>query len=326
MPIYKRDNIWWVDVTIGGKRVRRSAHTGIRREAQQLHDQLKSDSWRQEQLGEKPKRSFDEAALKWLKEKRHKKSIKSDAQRIVFWRGVCRGMTLDGITRQWVSDHMDKLKTVRGTDASAGTKNRYVALLRAILRTAEREWEWIARAPSLRTYRELKGRAALFTPEQARRLLAVLPAHWKAPVAFAFLTGLRRSNVFGLRWDQVDLERSVAWVHADQAKGGRNIVVPLNTEARALLEHLPRSSDRVFGSAHGLDTRTWRKFLRLADCPQTLRFHDIRHTFASWHLMAGTDPKTLQQLGGWATPAMLERYVHLTEEHLARAQDRLRLA
>ena len=327
MGIYKRGDTFWIDINFNNKRIRRTAGTGDRKAAQELHDQLKADLWRQSRLGEKPKRTFEEAAVRWLKEKSHKRSISDDAQRIVFWRQHCAGMTLNQITRNFVAEHLDNFKTRFDRPATAGTKNRYVALLRAILRAAEREWEWIDRAPAFRVYAEPKRRVSFFTPEQAKAFMAVLPERYQAPVAFAFMTGLRRSNIFGLRWDQVDLVRNVCWVHADQAKAGENIVVPLNTDARALLEQLKEAriqgQELVFGTDWRIPTKTWRSLLKKANLPLTLRFHDIRHSFASWHLMAGTDKKVVQELGGWKSPQMLERYIHLSPEHLQHAQERL---
>lgn len=327
MGIYKRGEVFWIDISVGDQRIRRTAGTGQRKAAQELHDKLKNDLWRQVHLGEKPKRTFEEAALRWLREKAHKRSISDDAQRIKFWLKHCRSMLLTDITRQFVISKTENFRTCYNQPASSATKNRYIALLRSILRAAEREWEWIDKAPALKAFAEPKRRVAYFTPEQARVLLEHMPPHYKAPCALAFMTGLRRSNIFGLRWDQVDLQRSVCWIYADQAKNAQNIVVPLNADARGLLQSLkekaPQDATLVFGGTPRIGTRTWRAVLGRAGLPEHLRFHDIRHSFASWHAMAGTDKKTLQELGGWRTPAMLDRYVHLSEGHLIHAQERL---
>ena len=329
MPLYQRKNspVWWVDLNVGIKRIRRSSGTSDRRQAQEFHDKLKAELWRQSALGERPRYTFEEAGVRWIKEKSHKRSLTNDAATLKFWRDKCRGMRLDQITRQFVADCLDNLVTRFGRPGSAATKNRYAALIRAILRIAEREWEWLDRAPAIKAYAETKCRVSFFTPEQAKALLSVAPERWRYPIAFAFLTGLRRANVFGLRWDQVDLERGICWIHADQAKAGHNIVVPLNADARRLLENLkacrPQNQALVFGGDWRIHTSSWRILLKKAQLPETLRFHDIRHSFASWHMMAGTDKKTLQELGGWQSPQMLERYVHLSSEHLQNAQERL---
>ena len=323
--LYKRGNTYWIDVQVGKDRIRRSTGTNDRDKAKAYHKRLEDEAYNVLKLGAKAKRTFDEAALRWLKEKAHKRSIKSDAERIEFWRTKCKDMTLDQIKGGWVQDAVANLETHFGTPAANATKNRYMQLMRSILRKAV-VWEWIEHAPIITLLPENNKRLQYFTPEQARQLLAVLPEQHKAPVAFAFMTGLRKANVYGLRWNQVDLKRGVAWMYADQVKTGKSLAVPLNTDAKALLTALEqrRTAEQqlVFGTTPIL-TRAWKKALTDACLPSNLRFHDTRHSFASWHIMAGTDKKTLQELAGWTSPAMLERYVHLSADHLADASERL---
>ncbi len=324
--LYKRGNTYWLDITVGGRRIRRSAGTTDRKAAQELHAKLSNQAWRQEQLGDKPRRVFEEAAVRWLEDKAHKRSIKSDAQRIVFWREHCGGMYLDEITADFVYDKIRAMQTRHKRKPTNATKNRYMVLMQSILRRAVK-WGWIPYAPAFEMLPENNKRKTFYTPEQARLLLAHLPEAHKAPVALAFLTGLRKSNIYGLRWDAVDLKRGVAWVHDDEFKSKRNHTVPLNSDARTLLAGLwaNRLDDHplVFSGLKPILTKAWRRTLEEAGIPPGLRFHDTRHSFASWHIMAGTDKKTVQELCGWTSPAMLERYVHLTESHLSNASERI---
>ena len=324
--LYKRGNVYWIDLQVGQKRVRRSTGTIDRAKAKAFHKRIEDEAYNVEKLGAKAKRTFDEVALRWLQEKAHKRSIKTDAERMRFWIKECEGMTLDEITGPFIQDAVKDMKTVHDRPAAAATKNRYMQLIRSVLRKAIR-WGYIDHPPVIDLLPENNRRTAYFTPEQARKLLAVLPPEQKAPVAFAFMTGLRKSNVYSLRWDQVDLPRGVAWLHADQVKTGRNLAVPLNTDAKALLAGLaetrPDGQSLVFNGVKPILSRSWQRYLQVADLPASLRFHDTRHSFASWHIMAGTDQKTLQELCGWASPKMLERYVHLSVDHLADASERL---
>jgi len=102
--------------------------------------------------------------------------------------------------------------------SSPSTANRYLALIRAVLRKAAFEWEWIDRVPKVRLYRQARRRVRWITPEQGQLLLEELPPHQGDIVMFALSTGLRQSNVLRLEWSQVDLERRVAWIHADQSQ------------------------------------------------------------------------------------------------------------
>lgn len=330
MSLFKRGNVWWIDVAANGRRLRQSAETSHRAAAQELHDQLKAALWRQKHLNEAAPRSLDEAAEKWLGEKADARALRDYEHHLKWWCERAAGLELTEITRQWVHQQLDGLKARKGKEqrpASAGTKNNYLVTLRSVLNTARDEWEWLEQVPTFRTYGEGKRatmRMCIATPEQAKGLVAVLPPALQAPVAFAFMTGLRKSNVFGLKWSQVDLPRSVAWVTPDETKAGNLIVVPLNTQARAIIESQVRADgeERVFPVEPPCNTQ-WKRYTARAGMPTGFRFHDIRHTFASWHAMAGTERKTLQDLGGWQSNQMVDRYVHLPTAHLVTAAERL---
>lgn len=200
-------------------------------------------------------------------------------------------------------------------ESSPARANRYLALIRAILRRAAREWEWIDGAPAIKLYPEPKRRVRWITREEAERLIALLPQHLAAMVQFSLATGLRQANVAGLTWSQVDLQRAVAWIHPDQAKARRAIPVPLNEEAvSAVRAQLGKHSTHAFTfrsrPIRQTNTRAWRQALRKAGI-QNFRWHDLRHTWASWHVQAGTPLHALQELGGWESPEMVRRYAHL---------------
>src|SRR5882724_7931796 len=232
MSLFKRGSTWWIDfTTASGERVRCSARTEDRAQAQELHDKLKADSWRVVQLGEKPERTWDEAALRWLNETSHKKSHLYDVLRMKWLQRSLSLKRLRDVTR----DVVMQVAEVKRLESSLSNANRYIALIRAILRRAEREWDWLERAPALRLYPEPKRRIRWLTPEQVQKLLVLLPDHQRDIVIFALGTGLRHGNVIRLEWSQVDLERKVAWIYGDQAKGGRDIHVSLNDTALGVL-------------------------------------------------------------------------------------------
>ena len=70
------------------------------------------------------------------------------------------------------------------------------------------------------------------------------------------------------------------------------------------------------------NTRAWREALIRAEI-EDFRWHDLRHTWATWHRRAGTPTHELQRLGGWRTASMVERYAHLAPDHLAESAARL---
>jgi integrase len=95
------------------------------------------------------------------------------------------------------------------------------------LRKAQNEWEWIASVPKVPILAEPLERVKFLTFDDSERLLSVLPEHLASMAAFTLETGLRMSNVTGLRWLQVNLDRRQLWVPAAQAKARKGIFVPL---------------------------------------------------------------------------------------------------
>jgi integrase len=170
-------------------------------------------------------------------------------------------------------------------------------------------------------------RIRFLSREEAQRLLSELPEHLADMAAFSLATGLRRSNVTGLQWSQLDLAKRLAWIHPDQAKARRAIAVPLNAEAVAIIrKSLGKHPTHVFlfqgKPVYQVSTKTWYSALKRAGI-EDFRWHDLRHTWASWHVQHGTPLFALQEMGGWESPEMVRRYAHLAAEHLAPYADRL---
>jgi integrase len=154
-------------------------------------------------------------------------------------------------------------------------------------------------------------------------LLKELPEHLADMAAFTLATGLRQRNVSYLRWDQVDMARQMAWIHADQSKSRRAISVPLIEDAIAVLYrrsgrhpvYVFTYKDKPVGRAK---TKAWKKALGRAGISDFC-WHDLRHTWASWHVQKGTSLQELMELGGWSSFEMVLRYAHLAGDHLKEA-------
>ena len=212
-------------------------------------------------------------------------------------------------------------------EVSLTTVNRVFEVVRAILNRAHREWEWIDKVPVVRMRKIEKGRIRWLTVTEVNRLLAELPSHLKDMAAFSLATGLRASNVRCLQWRDVDLVKRHAWIHPDQAKTKRAIPVPLNDNAMAVLNaRLGTNPQYVFTyqnhPVQKCSTKAWFNALKRAGI-ENFRWHDLRHTWASWHVQNGTSLQELQQLGGWASFEMVLRYAHLSSHHLRDAANRI---
>ncbi len=315
--LYQRNGIWYMDIRKpSGERIRRSTGTQDKQKAQELRAKLEHDFWQQSRLGVKPKKLWDEAALKWLKEKEHdKKSIKDDISRL---RNLpqFRGIFLDELTRDKI------MAVIEQKTCSPSTKNRYIALVRGILYKARDEWEWIDEAPKLKQYKEPNKRVRWLRPKEAERLINALPDNfWRQMAIFSLCTGLRQSNVFGLTWEQVDLAQRIAWIYPDETKADNAIGVPLNqTAIRVLSERLGQHKTFVFTNTKNnpvkeLDDRVWERSLKKANI-KNFRWHDLRHTWASWLVQRGVPLLALKEMGGWQKLEMVMRYAHLATEHL----------
>ena len=234
---------------------------------------------------------------------------------------------LDDIT----TDTVERVRKARlATGVSPATVNRMLEVLRAILRRAHREWEWMSAIPLVRMMPERKRRVRWLTRDEAERLLVELPSHLADMAKFSLATGLRKSNVVGLEWSQVDKARRAAWIHPDQAKARRAIAVPLNADALAVLSsRWGMHATRVFTyngrPIRQVSTKAWKKALERAGI-EDFRWHDLRHTWASWHVQSGTPLHALQELGAWETADMVRRYAHLSADHLAEHAQRVQLS
>jgi len=230
---------------------------------------------------------------------------------------VLGGKPLNAISR----DLIMQIGNQKAKDASPATANRYLALIRAILRKASLEWEWVDRVPKVRLFPEAKRRVRWLTPEQVKCLLDHLLPHTRELVVFSLATGLRQSNAVKLEWSQVDLERRVVWFHGDQMKNGGSHHVSLNDTAYdVLVRQKGKHPERVFTyrgePIANANTRAWRQALKAAGI-ENFRWHDLRHCWASWLVQHGTPLYVVQEMGGWKSVQMVQRYAHLSPANLA---------
>ena len=325
MSLYKRGDSphWWIKISHSGTTIQHSTGTEDKAQAREYHDKLKASLWEQQRLGIKPRRAWKEAVVRWLAETSEKATHQEDIKKLRWLDPLLGNLMLDEITL----DVIDGIKAEKLKTAGKATVNRYLALVRAILIRSRDEWEWIDTAPKVKLFKEGPGRERSITVEQVKTLLGELPAHQRDVVLFALATGLRHSNVLGLEWSHVDLNASHAWVDADQSKNGKPITVPLNATAMEVLRRqLGKHPQRVFTYAGKpfarANTRAWGKALKRAGI-DNFRWHDTRHTWATWHRQSGTPTHELQRLGGWRSSVMVERYAHLAPDHLAKAANRL---
>jgi len=281
--------------------------------------------------------TFADAAERYAQAKARKRSIREDKKtlkRLLAHFG--RETKLDKLTANVISQYRDqrllagsqnrKSEDGRPLPLSAAAVTRELALLRHLLRLAHEEWGALAAVPRIRLEKEPQGRLRWLTAEEATRLLARC-RETKNPaladlVEFCLFTGLRQAEALGLIWDRVDRSRGV--VLLELTKSGRRREVPLNNEADAVLvRRSPQATGLVFGTSSWYSYRSsWEHSVAAAKI-DNFRFHDLRHTFASWAVQRGASLQEVKDLLGHSTLAMVMRYAHLSPEHLRKAVGRL---
>lgn len=204
-----------------------------------------------------------------------------------------------------------------GIQGAPGTVNRYLNYFRAILMYAYEELGWLDSKPIIKRVKDSPQRLKYFTLEDIKKLQAALPPHLKKPFIFSLLTGVRMSNCFNLKWD--DIKEDQIAIDGTETKNGRSLCVPLNKKCRELLESIKKESPYVFTYAGRKLSRAsntgWYNALNKAGL-KGFRWHDIRHTWATHHVENGTPLHTLQHLGGWSDFNIVNRYAHLSKDYL----------
>jgi len=289
--------------------------------------------WEQQRIGIKPRHTWREAVVRFIREAEStgKASLINDRHALRWLDAYLGDKYLDEIDKELVhfiiAERQKPYVKIyartghqRECKPRADTVNRFLTTFRAVLNRACDEWEWVDRVPKVKPLKGTRNRVRWISRADADRLVAKLPKHLAAMAEFSLQTGLRRANVTHLEWSQVDLGRKTAWVLGDQTKNGKALAVPLSGKAVEILEARRGEHPRwVFAKAgkpvKQTSTQAWRDALGATGI-EDFRWHDLRHTWASWHVQNGTPLAVLQELGGWSSLNMVQRYAHLSGEHL----------
>jgi len=323
MSLYRRPSSrrFWCRFQVGGRTIRISTGTTDRAQAEEFETALRARYWREAKLGE-TFHTLSQAGERWLKET--EKRTKAKDEGIIKWFIENSGNPpLRAIDRTVIDAARAKLLEGLGKV----TVNYYLGVLRSIMRKARDEWGWLESVPKFPMYRRELGEPRWLTRKQFKTLVKLLPPHSADLARVAVATGLRKSNITGLTWDRVDLRRATAYIPGPQAKAGRGIPVALNSDAvRVIKRWKGKHATHVF-SYQGepikyVVTKAWRTACNRAGAPG-FRFHELRHTWASWQIQAETPLSVLQEMGGWASYEMVRRYAHLSPGHLRAYADRV---
>ena len=306
MSIYLRGETFHASIVIPGRgRIRCSLGTTDKLAAERSHDELKAKLWSQPR-NEPGQRAFGEALAAWLKAKQRSRSDINAARTV---RERVGSLTA-------IAAVTPALFAQKFADKGPSTSNRFLAIVRAALNIAH-ELEWVDRVPAFKKRTEPAPQDRYLTGEEWLAIRAELPEHLQVMADFAVATGLRWSNVADLQWRQI--RGTTLSIQAGNMKSNKAIGLPLSAGAMAVLDHQAGKHPTVVfpynGRAIASPKTAFNKARVRAGLPH-VRWHDLRHTWASWHAMAGTPEQVLQKLGGWNTD-MHRRYAHLAPQYLA---------
>lgn len=277
--------------------------------------------------------------LEQVKAKRDAAYYERKRALLAWWKDHLGSYTLAQVTPALVAEYRDKLLSENiGTKESPQhrsppTANRYLSALSRAYADAVREWNWVRDNPVRRVTKEQEspGRVRYLSDDERARLLAACKASDCKPlyllVLFALTTGMRRGELLGLRWQDVDLERRLAVLQS--TKNGDKRSVPIVPEVAELLREHGKvrriGSDLIFageGRDAGWWDRHWYAALEAAGI-EDFRFHDLRHTAASYLAMSGASIPELAAILGHRTLAMVKRYAHLSDAHTGAVVERM---
>lgn len=229
------------------------------------------------------------------------------------------GKYLSEITPQLI----ERYKSTRIKDVSPATVNRELACLKCMFNKAI-AWNEYDDNPvrKVKLLKENNKRIRYLEKEEIKNLLDACIPHLKPIVTVALYTGMRRSEIFGLKWQNIDFKNDV--IYLLDTKNGERREVMMNETVKMTLVAVPKhpESAHVFCRANGQPYTDVKKSFHtsLKKCGIiSFRFHDLRHTFASQLVMNGVDLKTVQELLGHKSIEMTMRYAHLSPTHKKRA-------
>lgn len=320
MSLYQRKNspFIWCKFTVNGELVQKSTQTVSRKEAKEFEAKLRAELLNQAAQVSKPVHTWIESVEKYYHEKLVTEAPEPDRSSLKWLHPHLSGMDIAKMNREFLSSLGDK-KLAEGVKPA--TVNRIMKLVRAILRQAV-IWEWLDKAPKVRMFPLAEVNLRFITREEADQLVAELPDFLAVMAEFSFQTGLRRTNVTHLKWSQVNLEKKQAWINASEAKKRKAIPVPLSEVALRILEGQKGVHDKYVFAHNGspivsTSRPQWYAALKAVGITN-FRWHDIRKTWACWHVQNGTTLLELKELGGWRDYRSVLVYAHLGSQHLAK--------
>jgi integrase len=260
------------------------------------------------------------------------KNIKNRTLHLNWWKSELGEYALAEVTPALIAEHRDKLSngiTRFAEKRSPSTVIRYMAALSHAFTIAIKEWGWLDDSPMRKVTkpREPRGRVRFLSDTERTIFLNVCKEsnnpYLYTVVVLALSTGARRNEILSLRWDLVDFTRNV--ITLQETKNGERRVLALSGHALHLIKKLAEkhhpNTELVFPGSNlktPADIRgAWENALKEAGISD-FRFHDLRHSCASYLAMNGASLAEIAEILGHKTLHMVKRYAHLSDSHTSK--------
>jgi len=343
MGVYKKDNRWYIDYyQPDGKRKRETVTIpGVDPAHINRQDALKALSIRKGQIAEgkfeiaQTRRpiAFEQFTDRYYEtySKPNKKSYESDETSIKALKRFFGGKTLQQINAWLVERYKSQRQkelTRYGRPPSKATINKELACLKHMFTKAV-EWGLVSSNPvkKVKLYPEKPNKLRVLSNEEFEKLCNASYGFLKPILIVAVNTGMRRSEILNLKWEDINFKES--YIYVSDSKNNDSRAIPMNQILKDTLQSLKKKSGGEYPFTYGdsggpvksVKKGFWSALRRsgIKHC----RFHDLRHTFASSLVMSGVDIVTVKELMGHRDIKMTMRYSHPTPEHKKQAVERL---
>lgn len=260
-----------------------------------------------------------------------KRDARNQERQLLVWKDKIGGKAISDVTAAVVVQARDELTSekARGSGSRSGaTVNRFLAILSHVFSVAIRDWQWADQNPvkGVSRLKEPPGRVRYLSDEERQALLDACSE--QSPtllliVVLALSTGARRGEIMNLRWKDVDMNAGRATLN--ETKNNERRALPIAGYALELLKQHSKvrqfDSELVFPDPHdgskpwSFET-TWRNARKRAEV-EDFRFHDLRHSAASYLAMSGATTAEIAEVLGHKTLQMVKRYAHLSDQHIS---------
>lgn len=307
---------------------------------QETETKIRQSKYFPERFLESDRNTLGDLLDRYKSEVLPKSRAKGQLGQLEWWKDQLGEYKLKDLTPSLIAKLRDKLTQEQsdrtGRNRTSATVNRYLALLSHAFTIAIKEWQWMPVNPVLQISkpREAQGRTRFLSENERERLLAICKlsesVHLFTIVTLALSTGMRKGEILGLKWENINLQNRR--ITLDRTKNGERRVVPLVGKAYEQIRNLylklePDKDSLLFPSPHNsnqpISIRTaWETAIKKVGI-SNFRFHDLRHSTASYLAMNGASLLEIAEILGHKTLQMVKRYSHFSEDHKATVLEKM---